>query len=58
MTERERERDRERERKREKIGIFSMMGFDSATSSFLDLLVHKSYKKTEKGKIKKFSTSR
>ena len=33
-----------------------MMGFDSATSSFLALLVNKSYrKKTEIGKIKKKS---
>ena len=29
------------------------MGFDSATSSFLALLVNKSVKKTEKGKIKR-----
>ena len=39
-TEREREREIERE-----LGIFSMMRFDSKTSSFLDLLVTKSYRK-------------
>ena len=35
------------------MGIFSMMRFDYATSSFLVLLINKSYKKTEKGKIRK-----
>ena len=30
-----------------------MMRFDSATSSLLALLINKSYKKTEKAKIKK-----
>ena len=37
-------RVKERERERER-GIFSMTGFDSASSSFLALLVIKSYKK-------------
>ena len=40
------DRERERERARE-TGIFSMMGFDSATS-FLALLVNKSYRKRQK----------
>ena len=39
LTHRERERERERE-----LGTFSMLGFDSATSSFLTLLLTKSYK--------------
>ena len=57
--ERERERDRERlnvsEKEKEKtsanterardLGIFSMMRFDSTTSTFLNLLVTKSYRK-------------
>ena len=42
-----------KERERE-IGIFSMIGFDSETSSFLALLVNKSYrKKLTKAKFKK-----
>ena len=53
QRERERERERERKREREKEGkkpysterkrdrIISMMGFDSATSNFLALLVNK-----------------
>ena len=43
--------NRERERERE-TGIFSMMGFDNATSSFLALLVNKSYSKLKKEKLK------
>ena len=54
---RERERqksqtDREQKRERER-GIFPMMGFDYATSSFLALLVNKSYRKNKESKIKK-----
>ena len=60
MNEKEKQRnstDRERERETE-IGVFSMMKFDPATSSFLALLVNKSLeKKLEKAKIKKVSTS-
>ena len=52
-TNRERERERERER-----GKFSMMRFDSATSSFLALLVIKSYKKLKVQDSKKVSTFR
>ena len=50
---REREQEEEgteRERERE-LQMFFMMGFDSAISRFLPLLVNKSYrKKSEKGK--------
>ena len=35
------------------MGKFSTMGFDIATSSFLALLVNKSYRKTKKAKLKK-----
>ena len=55
-SERKFEREREgkypnREREQEgELGMFSMMGFDSATSIFLALLVKKSYSK----KLKKF----
>ena len=39
-----------RPKHKKKIGIFSTMRFDSATSSFLALIVIKAYrKKTEKG---------
>ena len=41
----------------ERDGKSYMMGFDSATSSFLALLINKS-KKTEKGKIKNKSFQR
>ena len=40
------------QRERE-LGVFSMMRFDSVTSSFLALLLTKSYIKTESAKIKK-----
>ena len=60
---REREREIKREREREgkkplptertEIEIFSMMGFDSVTFSFLALLVNKSHKKLIKAKFKK-----
>ena len=44
--EREREGNKTQSTEREReLGIFSMMRFDSATSSFLALLVIKSYKK-------------
>ena len=43
----------ERETRKE-LGIFSMMRFVSAISSFPALLVIKSYRKTEKAKFKKF----
>ena len=66
--EREREKEREREIKREaerekkkpepterarKIGIFSMIGFDSSISCFLALLINIPYRrKLKKGQIK------
>ena len=40
MNEREREREKKPNRQKE-IGIFSMMGFETATSGFLALLVNK-----------------
>ena len=43
----EQEKEKNPNRKRE-IGIFSMVGFDSATSSFLALLVIISYRKNRK----------
>ena len=56
---RERERDKTRKRrkgnltKREKqTGISSIIGFDNATSSFLTLLINRSYKKLKKAKSK------
>ena len=54
--EREREEKKPEPTVREKeIGIFFMIGFDSATSSFLALLVNKSYRKKQKKAIlKKF----
>ena len=52
MKEKKRERNPNRQREKE-IGIFSMMGFDSGSSSFLALLANKA--KTEKGNIKKGS---
>ena len=60
VREKEREREIKREAEREKkkrkptdrerkIGIFSMIGFDSSISCFLALLINKPYrKKTEK----------
>ena len=45
------EREREREREKE-IGIFTLMDFDSGASSFLALLMNKSFKKLEKAKLK------
>ena len=57
MNEKEKKTNQNRQREKE-IGIFFMMGFDSATSSFLALLVNKSYRKKQKKAIlKKFSTS-
>ena len=60
QREREREREREIKREREREGKEpqpkereeNIIGFDTATSSFLTLLISKSYKKTEEGKIK------
>ena len=52
MIEKEKERNLNRKREKE-TEIFSMIGFDTATSIFLTLLINKSYrKKTEKGKKK------
>ena len=63
LKEREREIKREREKKtkgtpteREETGISSMIGFDTATSSFLALLIN-NHIKTEKDKIKKVLNS-
>ena len=51
---RKRERERERERK---TGISSMIGFDTATSSFLNLLINILYrKKMKKAKSKRNSS--
>ena len=44
VNEKEKEGNHKRQREKE-IGIFSMIGFDSATSSFLALLVNNSYRK-------------
>ena len=58
---RERERERLNVNKKEKnsnrtreneTGISSMIGFDNATSSFLTLLIKKSYRKLKKAKLK------
>ena len=52
-TDRERERETERERERERereLGILSMVRFDSPTSSFLALLVIKSYRNLNRKK--------
>ena len=64
QKERDREREIKRKQKRRKenltdreseIGIFSMLSFDFASSSFLALLVNKSYrKKLIKAKLKVF----
>ena len=52
--ERERKGKEPKPREREKeTGISSMIGFDTASSSFLTLLINKSYRKKLKGKIKK-----
>ena len=55
MNEKEKERNpnpkREKERERE-TGISSMIGFDSATSSFLALLINDIEKKEKGKKIK------
>ena len=47
------EKERERERERERAGNIFHLRFDSATFSFLALLVIKSYGKTESAKLKK-----
>ena len=53
MNEKEKERNPNREGEKE-TGISSMIGFDTATSSFLTLLITKSYrKKLKKVKLKK-----
>ena len=61
MSEKEKERNASQHRESEReLRIFSMMRFDSTTSSFLNLLVFKSYrKKTESTKFqRKVSTFR
>ena len=51
----EKEKVRNPNRKREKeTGIFSMIGFDTAASSFLTLLIKKSYREKLKAKLKSF----
>ena len=53
MNEKEKERNPNQEGEKE-TGISSMIGFDNATSSFLTLLINKSYrKKLKKVKSKK-----
>ena len=52
MNEKEKKRNSNRQREKEReIAKFSIMRFDSATSNFLELIVIKSYRKTEKRKI-------
>ena len=51
LGKRERERERENVCERGVLGKFSKMRFDSATSSFLALLLIKSYKKLKKAKF-------
>ena len=57
MNEKEKERNPNRKREKETV-ISSMIGFDTATSSFPTLLIYKSYRKKWKAKfnfaIKKF----
>ena len=52
MNEEKKERNPNRKREKE-TGISSMVGFDTANSSFLTLLIINHKEKTEKGKIKK-----
>ena len=53
MNEKEKERNPNQEREKE-TGLSPIIGFDTATSSFLTLLIIKSYrKKLKKSKLKK-----
>ena len=53
MKEEEKERNPNGKREKE-TGLYSMIGFDTATSSFLTLLINKSYRKKLKAKLKNF----